>query len=86
MKNEPLPLLIAKDKDAKICKDDYKLGWLTQDETGWLWTVWGSCKDFETVKNHILKEKGDRKVYLSEKPLSAKLEVQNEKLELKELN
>lgn len=84
----PLPLLIAKDKDAVICKDDYHLGWLVQNDANWYWMVWGACKDRESAiraKDNVLKEKGERQVFFSKKPLSRK-GVQTEKLELKILN
>jgi 23S rRNA maturation-related 3'-5' exoribonuclease YhaM len=67
-----LPLLIAKQKDAKILKDDYKLGWLFQDDTCYLWTVWGSSNNLENamkVAKQVIEEKGNRKVYLSKIPL-----------------
>ena len=32
MDNKLLPILIAKQKNAPILKDDYKLGWLYQDK------------------------------------------------------
>lgn len=67
-----LPLLIAKQKDAKFLTDDYKLGWLFQDDTTYLWTVWGSSSNLKNalkVAKEVIAEKGDRMVYLSEIPL-----------------
>lgn len=70
--NKELPLLIAKQKDAKILKDDYKLGWLLQDNTGYIWAVWGSSNNLENaikVAKQTIDEKGERTVYLSETPI-----------------
>lgn len=83
-----MPLLIAKQKDARFMKDDYKLGWLMQgtEEEGWYWIVWGSTSKYDNVikiANQVLTEKGDRAVYLSEQPLlkgvicKDKLDLQN---------
>jgi 23S rRNA maturation-related 3'-5' exoribonuclease YhaM len=67
-----LPLLIAQQKNAKFLKDDYKLGWLFQDNTGYIWTVWGSSNNFENavkVAKQVIDEQGKRTVYLSKTPL-----------------
>lgn len=72
--NSSAPLLIAKQKDAKFLKDDYKLGWLFQDNTGYLWTVWGSSRNLENATKaikEVIEEKAQEGiiVYLSETPL-----------------
>ena len=74
-----LPLLIAKQKDIKICPDDYKIGWLMKDDFQGLWMIWGSCKDLKSALNcarEIIKEKGERKVYLSSIPLEKNLTLE----------
>jgi len=86
--NMGLPILLAKDKNAKIMKDDYKIGWLTQDEKSWLWIVWGSYKDLDAAikcANDTIKEKGDRPIYISDEPLS-KDGVQTDKLYTRQIN
>jgi hypothetical protein len=85
-----LSILIAKDRDAKFCVDNYSIGWLHIDNNGkdWLWATWGLCKTIEQALDcakSIIEEKGERKVYLSETPLCTELKVQNEKLNLKQL-
>jgi hypothetical protein len=55
----------------------------------WLWSVYGSCKTLEiAVKcaKDIIKEKGERAIYLSKNPLGRGLKVQTEKLELQRIN
>jgi hypothetical protein len=72
MNEKRLPLLIAQQKNARFLKDDYKLGWLFQDNTGYLWTVWGSSNNFENamkVAKQVINEQGDRTVYISKTPL-----------------
>lgn len=72
-KSANLPLLIAWDKNAKLFKEDYKLGWLFQDDVSYLWTVWGSSPNLKNafkVAKQVLEEHGDRKIYLSEQPLA----------------
>jgi hypothetical protein len=82
------PLLIAKQKDAKFCKDDYKLGWLYSDDTGYCWSTWGSTT---TIKNalKIAKESVEnaalRKIYLSETPIVRGIVVHEELPEFKEI-
>jgi hypothetical protein len=83
----PVPLLIAKDRNAKICKDDFKVGWLQKSTVNkdWIWIVFGSCANFAHAKKcceEIVQEKGDRFVYYSVSPLSCELEAQMEELEL----
>jgi hypothetical protein len=89
MSEYKLPLLIAKQKGAKILKDDYKLGWLIQDETGYLWTVWGSSNNLENAKKvakQVIEEKGSRMVYLSEVPIERGEVVYEPLPELKEVD
>lgn len=72
-KSESLPLLIARDKNAKICKEDYKLGWLFQDDVSYFWMVWGSSINLQSalkIAKQVLVEQGERKVYLSDRPLT----------------
>ena len=83
-----LPLLIAKKEHQPICPDDYKLGWLFQDEKEgyWMiwfqdekegyWMIWGSCKNKETALSavkEVLEKQGVRDVFISEVPLSKHL-------------
>lgn len=87
----PVPILIAKDKNAKIFKDDYKIGWYQKDNNSddWIWLVWGSCPNLESAikcANDVIREKGERAIYLCDTPLSKELEVQTEKLTFKQLN
>jgi hypothetical protein len=90
MISTPCPLLIAKQKDARFLKDDYKLGWLFRDENSYLWVVWGSSRNLENalkVAKQVVTEKANGTVvYLSETTLE-KGEVICEPLpELKEMN
>ena len=67
-----LPLLIAKKEHQLICPDDYKLGWLSRDDDGGYWMIWGSCKDKETALSaakEVLEKQGNRDVFISEMPL-----------------
>lgn len=67
-----LPLLIAKDKNAKILKDDYKLGWIMEDEESVYWSVWGSSKNYDTAisaAKDVLNQQGNRKVFVSDNPV-----------------
>ena len=69
---QTLPLLIAQQKNARFLKEDYKLGWLFQDDTGYLWTVWGSTSNFENaikIAKQVINEQGERIVYLSKTPI-----------------
>ncbi len=71
-----LPLLIAKKEHQPICPDDYKLGWLFQDEKEGYWMIWGSCKDKEAALSavkEVLEKQGVRDVFISEVPLSKHL-------------
>lgn len=86
-----IPILIAKDKNATICKDDYKIGWYQKDSNSddWLWIVWGSCPNLESAikcANDVIEEKGERPIYLCDTPLSKELKVQTDKLILEQLN
>lgn len=88
---QPIPLLIAKDKNAKVYKDDYQIGWYYKDSDSddWLWIVWGVCPNLDSAikcANDVIKEKGERPIYLCDTALSRKLEIQTEKLILKQLN
>lgn len=84
-----MPILIAKDRNAKILKDDYKIGWLNRDENEWLWIVWGSAANLEKAimcAEDTIRQKGERPVYLSETPLIKGNIVQTEELDMKLLN
>lgn len=84
-----LPILIAKDRNAIILKDDYKIGWFNRDGKEWLWTVWGSASNLENAikyANDTVRQKGDRPIYLSETPLIKGNIVQTEELDMKLLN
>jgi hypothetical protein len=70
--NMPLPLLIAKDKNAKFLKNDYKLGWILEDDESFYWSVWGSSKDYDTAMSaakDLLNQKGYRKIFVSNNPI-----------------
>lgn len=50
-----LPILLAKDKNARFMKDDYKIGWLAQDEKSWLWITNKSINVYKWFDNiHII--------------------------------
>lgn len=83
-----LPILIAKARNAIICKDQYKIGWLVKQGHEWFWVVWGAAKDLDSAircAKLTIKEKGERAVYLSENPLLKTSDVQTEELELTEI-
>lgn len=67
-----LPLLIAKDNNAKFLKDDYKLGWIIEDADSIYWMVWGSSKDYDTAilaaKDALIRT-GNHKVFVSDNPV-----------------
>ena len=68
-----LPLLIAKKKDNVVCPDDYKVGWLFQDDKEVYWMIWGSSKNKEVALScakDVLDNNGDREVFISNVPLS----------------
>lgn len=74
-----LPILIAKKEGIKICPDDYKIGWLMKDDFQGLWMTWGSCKDFKAAidcARDIIREKGEREVYIASVPLSKNLTLE----------
>lgn len=74
-----LPLLIAKKEGAKICQDDYKVGWLMKDDTQGLWMIWGSCKDLKAAlkcAKDTIEGKGKREVYISSIPLNKNLTLE----------
>lgn len=86
-----LPILIAKDKNAKVefFKDDYKIGWLKREGERWLWMVWGSASNLDKaikIANETIDKKGERPIYLSEEPLVNAVIIQTELLNLKQLN
>lgn len=67
-----LPLLVSKKEGMKIFKEDYKIGWLMTDEKQGMWRTFASCKDLELAYRcvkEIIKDKGYRKVYISDIPL-----------------
>jgi hypothetical protein len=83
-----LPLLIAKDKNAKFLKDDYKLGWIMEDDTQIYWTVWGSSKDYKTAisaAKNVLNQKGDRKVFVSDNPVPRNCVINKEECNFREI-
>lgn len=70
-----LPLLISKEDNQTIRKDDYKLGWLFKDENGnkAYWMTWGSSANLESalkVAQEVIEEKGRRDVFISDTPLT----------------
>ena len=83
------PLLIAKDKNAKICKDDYKLGWLIQDKNEFIWMTWGSSSTYENAiraAKDVLLKQGFRTVLFSEIPLTTRKAVPNSELHTVEVS
>ena len=84
-----LPILLAKDRNAKFLKDDYKIGWLQKENNEWLWMVWGSASSLENAikcAKDTISQKGERPIYLSETPLIKGNIVQTEELNIKRLN
>lgn len=68
-----LPLLIAKRENQNILPDDYKLGWLFQDDKDSYWMIWGSSKDRNTAlccAKDTLQRQGNRDVFIFDLPLS----------------
>lgn len=48
----PLPLLISKQEGQTFLSDDYKLGWLVENDKEVYWMIWGSSKNKElAIKN-----------------------------------
>lgn len=85
MQNINLPILIAKDKDAKIFKNYYKIGWLMMQGNEWTWIVWGNARNLDGAKKCArltIRKNGKRQIYLSENPLSRKIKEQRDKLQL----
>lgn len=83
-----LPLLIAKDKNAKVLKEDYKLGWIMEDDESIYWTVWGSSKDYDTALSavkDVLNKKGDRKVFVSDNPVPRNLIISKNECNFREI-
>ncbi|MEC1744139.1 hypothetical protein [Schinkia azotoformans] len=69
----PLPLLIAKQENQKICPDDYKLGWLFKNDKETYWMIWGSSKNKESalkVAKEVIEKQGERDVFISDIHLS----------------
>ncbi len=63
-----ISILISKKEGIKVCPDDYKIGWLYQDDKEAYWSVWGSCKDFKAAlkcARDTINKKGEKEVYLS---------------------
>ncbi len=84
-----LPLLIAKDKNAKILKDDYKLGWMIEDNQSIYWAVWGSSKDYNTAisaAKDVLFQKGDRKIFVSDNPMPKSCIISKKECSFTEIN
>lgn len=68
-----LALVIAKEQGKAICPDDYKLGWLFQDENEAYWMIWGSSKNKEcalSCARDVLEKQGKRDIFISDVPLS----------------
>jgi len=84
-----LPLLIAKDKNPKILKDDYKLGWIMEDADSIYWMVWGSSKDYDTAisaAKDVLSQKGSRKVFISDNPVPKQCIISKNECSFREIN
>jgi len=84
-----LPLLIAKDKNAKVLKDDYKLGWIMEDIESIYWMVWGSAKDYNTAMctaRDVLNQQGDRKVFISDNPIPKNNIINKNECNFREIN
>lgn len=67
-----LQILISKQKNQRICPDDYKIGWLAIDETKGYWMIWGSCSSKENAlkcARDTIKQKGERDIFISDQPL-----------------
>jgi len=73
MSNIKCSLLIAKKKEQTLLPDDYKLGWLYEDDKRAYWMIWGSSKNKElalSVARETLKKQGAIDVFISETPLT----------------
>lgn len=83
-----LPILIAKQKDAKVLKDDFKIGWLIEDEIQYAWMVWGSSSNLDNalkVAREVISEKGNRPVYVSDIPIERQVTLNKPIPELREV-
>ena len=73
-------ILISKRKNQVICPEDYKIGWLYQDDKQQsYWSIWGSAKDLKNALNYARKtiqEKGNKEVYLSSVALDKNLTLE----------
>ena len=88
MDNKLPPILIAKQKDAPILKDDYKLGWLYQNKKGYIWAVWGSSNNLGNAlkaADDVIRKQGPRPVYVSETPLERAKAIREPLPELTEM-
>jgi len=68
-----LPLLIAKEGNQTMLPDDYKLGWLFEDDKKAYWMIWASSKSKElalSVAKEVIEKQGKRNIFLSDVPLS----------------
>ena len=84
-----MPLLIAKQKNAKLLKDYYHLGWLMQDETGYYWVVWGCSSNIDNamkVTKQLIEEKGKMPIFISDTPIERGVIVHEPLPELREVN
>ena len=75
----PLPILISKQKNQRICPDEYKIGWLMKDEEKGYWMIWGSCRSKEIALKCAKDEiriKGKRDVFISDEPLEKFLSLE----------
>lgn len=75
------PLLIARNKDDKICKGQWHLGWLTEDDDCYFWSVWGLSPTVENALNIIFKEiehLDERKILVCDELLTRNKVIQGE--------
>lgn len=67
-----LPILISKQKNQRICPDDYKIGWLMKDKEKGYWMIWGSCSNKQNALKYAkdtIKQKGEREIFVSDELL-----------------
>ena len=72
----PLPLLISKQEGQRFLPNDYKLGWLFEDDKEAYWVIWGSSKNKEcalSAAKDVVKKQGKRDIFISDTPLSKHL-------------
>ncbi|CAI3571432.1 hypothetical protein [Clostridium neonatale] len=73
-------ILISRRENEVICPEDYKIGWLYQDDKQQsYWSVWGSAKNLKCALDCAritIKEKGAKEVYLSSVPLDKNLTLE----------